>query len=466
MQTSSFCLEMSKDEADALIASTHQAGALIACTHEADPEDTAFLQVAEPEKSEWLNPTVHHGGLMAAGFVIAFFALYSLRIALVPWLWNGVGLQYFLPVISPVYREGEHWQVFRTRAAILCHVCFGSVMLVLGAMQCDKPLRTKHKVLHRWCGRAYVVCGVMTTGSLQILQEKVGAGSAGQPSLALAWFVDVTSILWVAATAVAVVAAVCKRYELHRDLMGLSLALACTPIAQRAYSWVACAPLAITARMISCTAFGPQAAEARWGLLWLRWGPPGNALWGDGCVLDTVADSSLWIEDPRARPLLFSPDGYGEGEQLSFALSAWLGFGTMLAAGAAPLLLPLLDQLLPNRMNKDLLKQLNIGGAQFFQSWRLMKEEMLNMWVSDKLKLKQKLGSFAAPVTVLVVAVSLGFGGIGAAAGVVVLTFAFTLAIIITTFSISCTALLPVIIVTTVFSFLHVLVAEPVPVHH
>jgi hypothetical protein len=444
-------------EADLLNARTHEADALIARAHEDDPEDTAFVQIAQSQKPD---NQILHGRLKDAEVVIAVFAVYSLRIALVPWLWNGAGLQYFLPVISPVYREGEHWQAYRSRAAILCHVCFGSVMLVLGAMQCDKPLRTKHKVLHRWCGRAYVVCGSITIGSLQILQETVGAGSAaGERSLALAWFVDVTSVLWVVATAAAVVAAICKRFEMHRDFMGLSLALACTPIAQRAISWVGAAPLAITARMIVCTAFGPQAAEARWAVLWLRWGPPGDTLWGDGCVLDTDADSSLWVEDSRARPLLFSPDGYGEGEQLSFALSAWMGFGTMLAAGAAPLLLPLLVQLLPGSTSKDALK-MNVGRAQLFETWRNLKEAIQSVWVSDQLQLKQKLGIFAAPTTVLLAAVSLLVGGIGGGIGFGLLTFTFTFPIIFTAF-------VPVIIVTTMFTllgFLHSIVAGPVAV--
>merc|ERR1712086_812461 len=163
--------------------------------------------------------------------------------------------------------------------------------------------------------------------------------------------------------------------------------------------------------------------------------------------------------DPRARPLLFSPDGYGEGEQLSFALSAWMGFGTMLAAGAVPLLLPLLDQLLPNSTSKDALK-MNIGGAQLFETWRNLKEAIQRLWISDRFQLKQKLGVFAAPIAVLLAVPTLGVGGIVAGIGFGLLTFTFTFPIIFTTF-------LPVIIVTTMgtlFGFLHTLLVGPVAV--
>ena len=199
---------------------------------EPEAEDQVLLLSEEPQVSP--SPTSAKV-VMPAGSVLAFFAIYSLRIPLLPWLWNGAGLQYFVPVVSPVYREGEHWQANHNRAAILCHVTFGASMLVLATMQFDKPLRRRYPTMHRWCGRAYVVCGIVTICSLQVLQETVGAGSApaGGRSEALAWFVDVTSTLWGIATFTAVLAACRKQFELHRDCMGISLALACTPIAQR-----------------------------------------------------------------------------------------------------------------------------------------------------------------------------------------------------------------------------------------
>ena len=421
---------MSDDEADVLIPPTQA--------------DATVLLVAE--QTEDATAVLLRQAFLAGGFTISGFAVYSLRIALVPWLWNGIGLQYFLPVISPVYREGEHWQSYRTRAAILCDVSFGSLMLVLGAMQCDKPLRRKYKTLHRWCGRAYVVCGAFTIGSLQILQEQVGSGSSGGRSESLAWFVDVTSILWVLATSVAVVAAICKRFELHRDFMGLSLALACTPIAQRAYSWVAAAPLAMTARVATCTVLSPQAARARWGVLWLRWGPPGNTLWGDGCLLDTDADRSLWLGDPRARPLLFSLDGYGEGEQLSFALSAWMGFVTMLLLGLSPFL----AHMMSNTIGTDQQKQMNIGEAKFLHSWRSGSGAVMRMWSSDDMRLKKYLGVFAKPFCVLLGVVLLSFGGMGGAILVVVLLIVFTYTFL----------LLPLTIAVLIFSCLYALVSS------
>jgi len=95
-----------------------------------------------------------------------------------------------------------------------------------------------------------------------------------------------------------------------------------------------------------------------------------------------------------------------------------------------------------------------------FETWRNLKEAIQSVWVSDQLQLKQKLGIFAAPTTVLLAAVSLLVGGIGGGIGFGLLTFTFTFPIIFTAF-------VPVIIVTTMFTllgFLHSIVAGPVAV--
>ena len=86
----------------------------------------------------------------ACGFLLAAYILYSLRILAVPWLWNGIGLNYYIPIVSPSYKQVEHWQTTTGRAAILIHVTAGICMLVAGCAHCDKQFCQQHPSLHRW----------------------------------------------------------------------------------------------------------------------------------------------------------------------------------------------------------------------------------------------------------------------------------------------------------------------------
>ena len=312
--------------------------------------------------------------IFAIGFILAGFAIYSLRIPLVPWLWNGVGLQlqYFIPVVSPVYREGEHWQAPHTRAAILCHICAGVAMLVLAAVQADKRLRRRHPQWHRWSGRAYVVCGLLTVGSLQVLQSSVGAGASSTPSTSLAWFVDLTSIGWLSSTFVGVAAARARRIDLHKSCMRFSIAFACSPIGQRSYSWVFCAPLAMAARVLVCTGGGMFEQYVPWtSILSIRWSGPSDTLLGDGCVLDEVVSGS------RDRPLVLSLDGYGEGEQASFSMSARLSLLSMLFVGLHPWLV---SAVRPPAPGTDSTKEfIAFGEMTMFDAWRTIGAGTLNI---------------------------------------------------------------------------------------
>ena len=140
----------------------------------------------------------------------------------------------------------------------------------------------------------------------------------------------------------------------------------------------------MAARILVCTLRGAEAEQARWMLLWIRWGAPGNTLWGGGCVLSADSHSSIQIADPRAQPLVFSPDGWGEGEQAGFALSAWMGFVVMLLLGLVPWLPKHISKALPMYIG-------NIGNAQLFDSWRAAAETFMSGW-SSQLHLRSTLG--------------------------------------------------------------------------
>jgi hypothetical protein len=279
-------------------------------------------------KSSLMDMFRDDSSLAFAGPMLAQFSIYAYRFLLVPWLWRGEGLQLFIPVLSPVYRQAEHWQAGAETRAIVLHIVSGSLLLLLGLAQFDKSIRRGYPRLHRWSGRAYAACGLVCMYYLRQLRGSVGAGSApGGRSYPLVVFIDVSSALWVLATGAGVVCAVRRDFPLHRDLMACSLAMASVPIAQRTISWFFLAPFSIVVRLLICLLAGSPPWRADFG-------PPGSAasaLLGQCSEADRAAD-------PRACPGVLSADGYGEAEQCSFALSAWLGFATVLAFGVPRLL--------------------------------------------------------------------------------------------------------------------------------
>ena len=307
------------------------------------------------------------GSLLGShGLIFVIFSIYSSRIFLLPWLWNGTGLSFFLPVLSPVYRQGEHWQEQCERFAIIFHVLFGVLMLACAMAQFDKTLRKGNPTFHRWSGRAYVFSGAVSLSALYFLRSSMGAGSSRTGrSKALVAFVDVTTFFWALSTTLAVVAAMRRQFELHRDAMSLSMCMSLAPIAQRVMSWAVLAPAAMIVRYSYCvvSSSGPGAWQWPWQV---RWGPPGGTsslLWGT-CELQSSQTYSLIlgagqltgeVYDPRARPPVLSLDGYGEGEQASLALSAWAGLVVLLAVGAPPLIGRCLGVHTDDKIAKDVL---------------------------------------------------------------------------------------------------------------
>ena len=280
--------------------------------------------------------------LIHCSWIFPIFLLYSLRIVVVPWMWDGPGEAIFLPVVSPVYRQGEHWLDFERKIAIFCHIMSGAVVFGCLILQFDKHIRNYSPTLHRWTGRIYVLSGMLCMTSLLFLSPSMGAGSStGGHSSALVLIVDITIVLWFATTAIAVLAVMWRRFELHRDAMGLSMCLCLSPVSQRGFSWAITTPLAVTARCLICILSGlvqgQQAAAWPWQV---RWGPPGSTA---SLLLGACAEGSESLQqaqalDPRACPYVLSFDGYGEGEQASLALSAWIGVTFLLILGSPPLL--------------------------------------------------------------------------------------------------------------------------------
>ena len=186
----------------------------------------------------WRKLRIQHAGVIFAGF-----SLFATRMWL-PVTWQ----PWYVPVLSPVYRQQEHWAVDRSRvAAVTMHVGFGVVMLLAAVLQLDAPTRKAWPHLHRWTGRAYVVAGAGALLALRWLRPASGAGSARHADPIMQHFIDVATVAWVAVTAYGVDAIVRRRDETaHSRAMLLSAAIAAQPILQRLLNALLLAPCAMT----------------------------------------------------------------------------------------------------------------------------------------------------------------------------------------------------------------------------
>ncbi|KAJ8604902.1 hypothetical protein CTAYLR_004323 [Chrysophaeum taylorii] len=216
------------------------------------------------------------------------FVWFSARIFVVPlWFW-------YVPLASPLYAQGVIWWSALWRFRGICaHVGAGMACLGLALVQFDAPTRRANIARHRWTGRAYVLCGLATLAALRPLRATVGQGPGTGPSRALQVFVDVSSLMWIVATAFGVAFAACGRVSAHRVAMTWSVAAVSVPVAQRFCAWMACTPLVLGLKLCREAVRGTSPWEARW--------------------------------NDETRVLSFG--GYGVAEHEGFPASAWLGLG-------------------------------------------------------------------------------------------------------------------------------------------
>jgi len=126
----------------------------------------------------------------------------------------------------------------------------------------------------------------------------------------------------------------------------------------------------MAARVLVCTGGGIFEQHVPWtSILSIRWGSPSDTLLGDGCVLDEVVSGS------RDRPLVLSLDGYGEGEQASFSMSAWLSLLSMLFIGLHPWLVSAVRPP-AGSSSKEFIA---FGEMTMFDAWRTIGAGMLNI---------------------------------------------------------------------------------------
>ena len=174
------------------------------------------------------------------------FALFATRIAL-PYCWEP---WLYYPVMSPLYRQQEHWlETSSITLAVGAHVGSGVTMLLAIVLQLDAPTRHRLPALHRWVGRLYILAGVVAISSLRWLRASSGAGSSKHGDPLMRGFIDASSGAWLVATAFALDAITRRRDKAaHSRCMLLSASLAALPILQRLLNALLLCPCAAAAK--------------------------------------------------------------------------------------------------------------------------------------------------------------------------------------------------------------------------
>lgn len=108
----------------------------------------------------------------------------------------------------------------RNPALTLLHILPGFFFMVLGPFQFVAKLRSRNLNVHRWCGRVYVACGLVTGVTALMLGVVVGFGGATETS-AVVFF----STLFLVFLAKALRHILHREIDLHREWMIRAFAL-------------------------------------------------------------------------------------------------------------------------------------------------------------------------------------------------------------------------------------------------
>ena len=249
------------------------------------------------------------------------FCLYASRILLIWPLWEEDKL--FIPVLSPLYMQASHWKSSHTRTlALLLHVVTGCLALLCALLQFSSSIR-KHRSIHRWTGRLFLLSGYTCIGCLFLLRPVMGRGSRTSPSLSVQLFSDVCAIHWTATTMRSVVAVVLQRdFFQHQLWMTRAFCVLLTPMVQRAINYI---PSVAVFLIVMLCIF---VSDCGWIFSRYVSGHP----WMDSLVY-LSHNPSRWYPPLGNGEIMLSLRGFGVVEQLVFGLSAWLALICMLVVG-------------------------------------------------------------------------------------------------------------------------------------
>lgn len=149
----------------------------------------------------------------------------------------------------------------RSPLGALVHMVSSPLALVVGALQVNRTLRTRHRVLHRWLGRLYVLA-VLLAGSSGLA---LAFGSFGGPITH--WGFGLMAVLWLASTGLGFAAMRRGATQAHRDWMVRSYAITLAAVTLRIYlplTQVAGLPFEDAYRAIAWLCWVPNLLLAEW----------------------------------------------------------------------------------------------------------------------------------------------------------------------------------------------------------
>mmetsp|Transcript_14786 Transcript_14786/g.26183 ORF Transcript_14786/g.26183 Transcript_14786/m.26183 type:complete len:336 (-) Transcript_14786:313-1320(-) len=178
-----------------------------------------------------------------------------------------------------------------------------------------KQFRRANLSRHKIIGRSYVVFGAICVLSLRPLRDNVGRGwspSESFSNVAMRWFLDTASLLWLATVFAGVYFGVKRDFDSHRLWITRSVAVMMVPLAQRVILYSVIGPIAGIKLAIE--------GLARHSFIGAAWG---EITAGRGYV-------ALFCN--RNGPSVLSLDGVGIAEAVAFPFSAWFGLAAIVGA--------------------------------------------------------------------------------------------------------------------------------------
>lgn len=142
----------------------------------------------------------------------------------------GVGLYAIASATLPNLRVGFVQDMIATNAeGSILHFLGGAVVIIIGAMQFNARFRSTYPMVHRWCGRIYVI-GALIGGLAGFYLAFYSNGG-----VVAHWGFGTLAVCWIAATLVAYQHIRSGNVRVHQDWMIRSYALTLAAVTLRIY---------------------------------------------------------------------------------------------------------------------------------------------------------------------------------------------------------------------------------------
>lgn len=166
-----------------------------------------------------------------------------------------------LPQLRPPFDSGL---LARMPLAVILHFAGGAIAIATGALQLNASLRQRHRSLHRWLGRCYVVAVLAAGGGSLALATRSAGGIPTHIGFGM------LGVLWIGCTLAAYFQVRAGRIAQHRAWMVRSYALTLAAVTLRIYiplSQMAGLPFDPSYVAISWMCWVPNLLVAEWWVL-------------------------------------------------------------------------------------------------------------------------------------------------------------------------------------------------------